>query len=169
MLSYDGDHDTYYPCIYAYTAYCTKAPLMTTTWCHLLIHRQTITSNHREQLHLDVSERPLFDYLTSKHQWSPNTVDDIDWDAFCMAARTCSSTEVHLLKLVHDKLLLCRNTSLHQKWIPGNCHYYSSHDTLDHLQKGLCNLHLSSSKRKYVRWLRSTYHNVTLDPLFHDK
>jgi hypothetical protein len=22
MLSYDGDHDTYYPCIYAYTAYC---------------------------------------------------------------------------------------------------------------------------------------------------
>ena len=24
MLSYDGDHDTYYPCIYAYAAYCTR-------------------------------------------------------------------------------------------------------------------------------------------------
>ena len=44
-----------------------EAPLMSTTRCHLHIHGQTITSNHRSQLRLAASEPALFDYLTNKH------------------------------------------------------------------------------------------------------
>ena len=116
-----------------------EAPIMPTTRCQLLIHGLTITSNHRAQLRIAGAEPAFFDYMTSKHQWSSTTVDDIDWDSFCMAARTYSSTEVHLLKLVHDKLPSRRHTSRHQKWIHASCHYCSSSDTLDHLQTGLCN------------------------------
>ncbi len=56
-----------------------------------------------------------------------------------MAARTYSSTEVHLLKLVHDKLPMRRHVSRHQVWTSARCHYCSSDDTMDHLQTGICN------------------------------
>ena len=45
------------------------------------------------------SEPALFAYLIAKHGWTDSVCDDVDWDAFCMAARSYSSTEVHLLKL----------------------------------------------------------------------
>jgi hypothetical protein len=93
------------------------------------------------------SEPALFEYLLSKHVWGPNVID----------AHTYSSTEVHLLKLVHDKLPLRRQVSRHQEWMPAACHYCSAPDAMDHLQTGVCNptsskfqVEIRASVRKYL-------------------
>ena len=116
-----------------------QSPLLPSTRCHLEINGTTITGKYRYHLRLSASEPPLFDYLTQRHHWDSNVIDSIDWEAFCMAARTYSSTEVHLLKLVHDKLPLRRQVSRHQCWTSDQCHYCSELDTMDHLQTGICN------------------------------
>ena len=118
---------------------CPQSPLLPSTRCHLTINGTTITGKYRHSLRLSVAEPALFDYLARRHQWDPHVIDTIDWEAFCMAARTYSSTEVHLLKLVHDKLPLRRQVSRHQSWTNAQCHYCSSYDTMDHLQTSICN------------------------------
>jgi hypothetical protein len=99
----------------------------------------TSTGKYWANLRLSAAEPAFFDYLTTKHQWDYQVVDTIDWDAFCMAGHTFSSTEVHLLKLVHDKLPLRKQVSRHQPWTSTQCHYCANHDTMDHLQTGICN------------------------------
>ena len=116
-----------------------QTPLLPSTRCHLEINGATITGKYRYHLRLSASEPPLFDYLAQRHKWDSNVLDSIDWEAFCMAARTYSSTEVHLLKLVHDKLPLRRHVSRHQCWTSDQCHYCSELDTMDHLQTAICN------------------------------
>ena len=141
-----------------------ESPILPSTRCHLIINGQTITGNYRESLRLSESEPPLLEYLQTKHCWGPNIVDDIDWESFCMAARTYTSTEVHLLKLVHDKLPFRRVTSRHQKWTRTTCHYCSSTDTMDHLQLSLCNpasiryrKEIRQSVAKYLSKRRCSY------------
>ena len=65
--------------------------------------------------------------------------DDIDWEAFHIAARTYSSTKVHLLKLVHDQLPFRTHTARFQPWTTSHCHYCDHPDTMDHLQCSDCN------------------------------
>ena len=116
-----------------------ETPRYPTTRCTLLLHGATITGNYRQNLRLAEAEPALFEYLISKHGWTDKVCDDVDWDAFCMAARSYSSTEVHLLKLVHDKLPMRYKVSQHQKWTKAECYYCSHPDTIDHLQRGTCN------------------------------
>ena len=131
--------------------------LYTSTQCNLVIQGTTITGDFRHSLRLAVSEPPLFEYLREKHGWDDPVIDDIDWDSFCMAARSYPPTEVHLLKLVHDKLPFCHQVSRHQKWTTSECHYCSNQDTMDHLQCGACNpasfrfcIDLFESLREYL-------------------
>jgi hypothetical protein len=114
-------------------------PLYLSTRCQLIINGATITGNYRNTLRLASTETPLFEYLLTKHRWDDAVIDMIDWDSFCIAARNYSSTEVHFLKLVHDKLPLCRQVSQHQDWTQSECYYCSMPDTMDHLQQGKCN------------------------------
>jgi hypothetical protein len=79
------------------------------------------------------------EYLTRKHQWHPSTYRCIDWRAFRMAARTYHSSEVHLLKLVHDQLPTRSHLSKFQPWTVPNCHHCGARDTIDHLQRTTCN------------------------------
>jgi len=116
-----------------------ETPLYPTTKCSLLIHGAAIHGQYRRSLRMSATEPALFAYLCSKHGWSDPVCDDVDWDAFCMAARSYPSTEVHLLKLVHDKLPTRKTVGRHQEWIKSECHYCTMHDTIDHLQQGTCN------------------------------
>jgi hypothetical protein len=100
-----------------------QTPLLSSTRCHLAIN----TGQYRHHLRLSSSEPHLFENLTLRHQWDPHVIDIIDW------------TEVHLLKLVHDKLPLRRQVSRHQPWTSKHCHYCSADNTMDHLQTSLCN------------------------------
>ena len=63
----------------------------------------------------------------------------VAWTAFRMAARTYHSTNVHLLKLVHDVLPTRHHTARFQLWTSPLCHHCTSNDTLDHLQQSTCN------------------------------
>ena len=114
-------------------------PLYPTTRCTLFIHGVAIHSNYRHNLRMSEAEPHLFTYLCSQHGWSDSVCDDVDWDALCMAAQTYESTEVHLLKLIHDKLPLRKQVGRHQTWTQAQCHYCETHDTFDHLQCGQCN------------------------------
>jgi hypothetical protein len=114
------------------------SPLLLTTQCLLTINGSTITGKYCSNLRLLAAEPAFFDYLARKHHWDPSVIDTIDWDSFCMAAQTYSSTEVHLLKLVHDKLPLHRQVYRHQAWTSEQCNYCSSQDTMDHLQTSIC-------------------------------
>jgi len=130
------------------------SPLLSTTRCHLVVNGTTITGKYRSTLRVLASETQYFEYLTKRHHWDSHIVDTIDWEAFCMAARTYSSTEVHLLKLVHDKLPMRRLVSRHQPWTNDRCHYCSAHDTMDHLQTGICNPVSPKFRRTLLKSIR---------------
>ena len=89
------------------------------------------------------AEPEFFAYLTRKHKWTPSTHHTIDWRAFRMAARNHPSSEVHLLKLVHDQLPTRSHLSKFQLWTAPQCHHCHELDTLDHLQRSSCNPILS--------------------------
>ena len=114
-------------------------PLYPTTKCSLIIHGYAVHSQYRRHLRMAEAEPPLFEYLRAKHAWSESVCDDVDWDAFCMAARSYHSTEVHLLNLVHDKLPTRKHVGRLQEWTKSDCYYCAAQDTLDHLQLGQCN------------------------------
>ena len=56
-----------------------------------------------------------------------------------MAARTAHSSEVQLLKLVHNLLPTREHVSKFQPWTVPQCHHCIEIDTLDHLQRSKCN------------------------------
>ena len=85
------------------------------------------------------AEEDLYNYLMQKHGWDQAVSDNIDWETFHMAARTYVSTEVHLLKLVHDQLPFRKHTARFQPWTSHQCHYCDQPDTMDHLHCTDCN------------------------------
>ena len=113
--------------------------LYPTTRCCLEINGKAVHNNFRRQLRHSAALPPLLIYMRQKHSWEPHVVDTVNWEAFRTAARNYSSTEVHLLKLVHDRLPLRDQVSRFQPWIQNTCHYCDASDTMDHLQKSSCN------------------------------
>ncbi|MFM8622826.1 MAG: hypothetical protein ACKOB3_05560 [Holophagaceae bacterium] len=77
-------------------------------------------------------------YLQTKHKWNQDTYDDIDWKALKMAARNYFSTEVHLLKIIHNYLPTRAHVAKFQPWIPATCQYCDQKETLHHLQTCQC-------------------------------
>ena len=120
------------------------------TRCNMLINGATINGNNRKILRLTESEPALFTYLQAKHGWTDGVCDDVDWDAFCMAARSYSSTEVHLLKLVHHKLPMRKQVSQHQEWTKAECYYCAEPDTMDHLQRAKFRTNIRKSVHRYM-------------------
>jgi hypothetical protein len=116
-----------------------STPLMSSTGCILLTAHVSLHSHYRSSLYRAASESSYFSYLASKHHWTDTTRYEVDWEAFCMAARNYHSTDVHLLKLVHDKLPTRAHVARFQPWTQPNCHYCSSADTFDYLMRGECN------------------------------
>lgn len=127
-----------------------KTPLLTTTGCLLEVQGVSIHGQYTRHLQHVSTERELSEYMFYKHGWDKTIWDNVDWPAFHMAARSYKSTEVHLLKLVHDKLPFRTHTARFQPWVPSNCHYCMSPDTMDHLQCSTCNPQ-SHSFRKEVK------------------
>jgi hypothetical protein len=67
------------------------------------------------------------------------TIKAIDWPSFRQAARNYYSTDVHLLKLVHDKLPTNYVKARYQSWTSPTCHFCIHPETFDHLCVGQCN------------------------------
>jgi len=114
-------------------------PLLPETRCTLEVKGISIHGNYQRYLRRAGSERSLYNYLSLKHGWNKETWEDIDWESFRMAAKNYPTTEVHLLKLVHDKLPFRGHTSKFQPWVPSHCHYCQHPDNMDHLQCTDCN------------------------------
>jgi hypothetical protein len=133
-------------------------PMYPTIQCNLHIDGATISGNYRNTLRLIESEPVLFTYLKAKHGWTDGVCDDVDWDAFCMAARSYSLTEVHLLKLVHDKLPMRKQVSQHQEWTKAECYYCAAPNTMDHLQRATCN----PASVKFQTDIRKSVHRYML-------
>jgi hypothetical protein len=117
----------------------STTPLYPTTRCYLEINGDSIHSHYRQNLRFEAAMPPLMTYLTQKHTWEPYIPEVVNWEAMRMAARTYSSTEVHLLKLVHDRLPFRDHVARFQPWIVNTCHYCDHLDTMDHLQRSHCN------------------------------
>ena len=116
-----------------------QSPLMGHTRCILQITGTSIHANYPTAIRHSASEPRYSAYLTRKHQWHPRTYCNIEWRSFRMAARTYHSSEVHLLKLVHDQLPTRAHLAKFQPWTIPKCHHCDARDTIDHLQRTNCN------------------------------
>jgi hypothetical protein len=116
-----------------------KTPLMTHTRGILQISGDSTHAKYTAEIRRAASTTEYRAYLTCRHCWIPLTYDKIGWSAFRMAARTYHSTEVHLLKLVHDVLPTRSHTARFKPWTSPLCHHCKERDTLDHLQQSQCN------------------------------
>ena len=117
-----------------------RTPLMSTTCCVLQKQGASIHANYSAAIRRAVAEPAYFKYMARKHLWSPNAHQDVLWEPFYMAARTYYSSDVHLLKLVHDQLPTRSHLAHFQSWTIPTCHHCSELDTMmDHLQRGRCN------------------------------
>jgi hypothetical protein len=116
-----------------------RTPLMTTTRCVLQMQGASVHANYSAAIRRAVAEPAYVAYLDRKHNWGNTGYRDVLWDPFHMAARTHHSSEVHLLKLVHDQLPTRSHLSRFQSWVVPTCHHCNEPDTLDHLQRGRCN------------------------------
>jgi hypothetical protein len=116
-----------------------QTPMMSSTRCILQISSASIHAQYPANLRRSAATPILSEYLTAKHTWLPGTFARIDWASFRMAARTYHSSEVHLLKLVHDMLPTRSHLPKFQPWTVPQCHYCEERDTIDHLQRTACN------------------------------
>ena len=114
-------------------------PLMRHTRCILQCATNTIHGKYVATLRKSASTPPFREYLLEKHQWSNEVYEDIDWKSFHIAARNYVSTDVHLLKLVHNLLPTRSHTARFQPWISPFCHYCDEPETMVHLQCSSCN------------------------------
>jgi hypothetical protein len=112
-----------------------QVPLYPATRCQLELQGRTITSHYAIELRRAAAEPPFFHYLRDKHSWSSRTLADVDWSVFRSAARNYSASDVHLLKLVHDKLPTNSHKAKFQPWVAGHCSYCSQRETFDHLMQ----------------------------------
>jgi len=118
--------------------------MMEHTGCILAIDQASVHSKYTQSLRNSYALPEYRAYLIRKHQWLPETYDDVDWPAFQMATRNYFSTEVHLVKLIHDQLPTRHRVHRYQPWVPPHCHYCDSTETFYHLQT--CSHHPVSSQ-----------------------
>ena len=81
-----------------------QSPIMTQTKCVLYLQEKALHGHYESALRRSVAEPEFFQYLQKRHGWSSTTTTLIDWELFRKAARNFPSTDIHLLKLVYDKL-----------------------------------------------------------------
>jgi hypothetical protein len=98
-------------------------PLMTTTQCILQINGASQHAQYPAVIRKATAETEFYKYLQRRHEWHPGTAKTVLWSAFQMAARTYNSSEVHLLKLVHDQLPTRQHLSRFQPWTEATCHH----------------------------------------------
>ena len=110
-------------------------PLSSAARCHLDLNGKTISSHYTTELRKAAAEPALSQYLRAKHGWSMATKSDVDWTIFCSAARNYTASDVHLLKLVHDKLPTNSHKAKFQPWVTGQCSHCSQRETFDHLMQ----------------------------------
>jgi hypothetical protein len=72
--------------------------------CRLVIDGSHVYSHYSQEIRHAYTKPLLFAYLTNRHQWPENTVQEIDWEVFRRAANHHNSPRTQLTKLVHDKL-----------------------------------------------------------------
>lgn len=116
-----------------------STPMMTTTACILDTPTGSLHGKYAVTLRRLAAEPIFFQYLSKRHGWDFDIPNMIDWDAFRVAARNYVSTDVHLLKLVHDLLPTRHHVSKFQPWTDPSCHYCTEHETIDHIQLSQCN------------------------------
>jgi hypothetical protein len=116
-----------------------QTPLMQHTRCILQIKGASTHAKYMAEIRRASTETEYSAYLQRRHKWTPLTYKTLAWTAFRMAARTYHSTEVHLLKLLHDILPTRSHTARFQPWTNPSCHHCTERDTIDHLQQSRCN------------------------------
>jgi cytochrome c553 len=123
-------------------------PMTPATRCQLEVNGRTVTSHCTAALRKAASEPALLQYLLTKHHWTSDILGGIDWDSLRSAARNYPSSDVHLLKLVHDKLPTKYHKAKFQPWVTRTCAYCHQVETFDHLMQ--CSNTLSATFRQYL-------------------
>jgi len=113
-------------------------PLWSQTRCVLDINQESIHGAYTAKLHRSIATPAYHSYLQSRHSWSLETIRDVDWKTFNMATRTYFSTEVHLVKLIHNLLPTKSRLHKYQPWISPQCQFCSEIETFHHLQTCPC-------------------------------
>ena len=117
----------------------SNTPLMHHTKCILYIGREAHHSHYSHNIRRAAATPAYQDYLKKRQGWTKATYNDVDWESFQAAARTYHSAEVHLLKLVYDKLPTNSNKAKYQPWISPKCHFCDQPETFTHLCRSKCN------------------------------
>lgn len=86
--------------------------------------------------------------MCERHTWPTPTFDDIDWDIFRTAARTYETSDVTLMKLIHDKLPTNHIKAKYSHLISDRCHFCDQSETFHHLCTTSCNPHSLQFREK---------------------
>ena len=116
-----------------------KTCLMTQTKCIFFINSNAIHGHYSSAIKRKYAETAFFEYLQIRHKWTADTMKKIDWQSFLQAARTYPGSDVHLMKLVHDKLPTNYIKSRYQSWTSARCHFCEHPETFEHLCLSPCN------------------------------
>jgi hypothetical protein len=125
---------------------------LTTTWllpvekCRITINDCSVHGHYKHAIRHAYTTPPLFEYLMRRHGWSQPTLSDIDWDVFERAASKMNSSQVQLLKLVHDKLPTRYELAKSNPFQSRACRYCAEAETFHHLIT--CNNPMSAKFRK---------------------
>lgn len=114
-------------------------PLMAHSGCVLNTTTSSVHGKYSATLRREVAAPRFRHYLKEKHGWSEEVFNEVDWPAFRVAARNYVSTDVHLLKLVHDLLPTRQHKARFQPWLSASCLHCNMPETLTHLQLSHCN------------------------------
>lgn len=110
-------------------------PLMQHSGCILQSTAGSFHGKCTSNLRQEVSEPPFRIDLIQKHGCSDEVYQEVDGLSLRVAARNYQSTDVHLLKLVHNLLPTRRHTAQFQPWTSPQCPYGDEAETMEHLQQ----------------------------------
>lgn len=131
--------------------------LMTQTKCMIHIQGVALTGHYTSSIRHAAAEPALHSYLLKRHNWEHDTINDIDWDIFRHANRNYSSTDIHLLKLVHDKLPTNLQKSRYFPWVSSKCHFCEEPETFEHLCTSTCNQRSIEFRNKLLQELNEFF------------
>jgi ribonuclease HI len=101
--------------------------------CQLVLENMSVTSHYTRAIRQAYTLPSFNQYLIQRHKWTQLQCTSLDWEVFSRAVNNIPSSEVQLLKLVHDKLPTngeLAKSNPHQSPI---CHYCNSRETFFHL------------------------------------
>ncbi|KAI2507325.1 hypothetical protein MHU86_7161 [Fragilaria crotonensis] len=68
---------------------------------HLILPDGTVTGKYSTVLLHETSAKPLLEYIRCKNEWSPSTLQYINWDAHTTALNRTHVSHTHMVKLLH--------------------------------------------------------------------